>query len=112
MADATQQARETQQKSAELKARSVEEAYAHHGTPTPTQEECDLAKLGVALDEHQDDGSGPSPHIETVIERNSEAQKPAGGYQTRNHEPTKEKENQRPASSSQHPTTTREAPKS
>ena len=32
--------------------------------PTPTQEECDLAKLGVPI-ELADDGSGPDPHAES-----------------------------------------------
>jgi hypothetical protein len=86
MADATQQLREQQAKGAEDKKKSVAEAFAHQGKPTPTQEECDLAKLGVPLDEHEDDGSGPSPQFRTVIERQSEPAKPAGDagkYQTR-----------------------------
>ena len=84
MTDATAQAKATQTKNAEAKQKSVEEAYAHMGTPTPTQEENDLAALGVPFDEHADDGSGPSPQFKMTIERNSEAQKPAGGgYQTR-----------------------------
>src|SRR5262245_542660 len=29
------------------------------GKPTPTQEENDLARLGVSLENHEDDGSGP-----------------------------------------------------
>jgi hypothetical protein len=92
MADATAQAKEQQAKGAEAKAKSVEEAYAHQGKPTPTQEECDLAKLGVALEEHEDDGSGPSPQIKTVITRQSEAKKPegSGNYQTRTATPARE----------------------
>lgn len=48
--------------------------------PTPTQEENDLAKLGVAVDEKEDDGSG-----ETVIEKRIVANQPLGphGYETR-----------------------------
>jgi hypothetical protein len=48
--------------------------------PTPTQEENDLAKLGIAVDEKEDDGSG-----ETIIERTIVANKPLGpgGYETR-----------------------------
>jgi hypothetical protein len=29
------------------------------GNPTPTQEECDLAKLGASPRHHKEDGSGP-----------------------------------------------------
>jgi hypothetical protein len=48
--------------------------------PTPTQEECDLAKLGIAVEEKQADGSGP-----TVITKNVVANEPMGahGYETR-----------------------------
>lgn len=83
--DATAHAKEVQAESAKQKQKSVEEAYAHQGTPTPTQEENDLAALGVPFDEHADDGSGPSPQFKTVITRQAEA-KPSGGagYATRN----------------------------
>ena len=92
MADATAQATETQKKNAELKEKSVEAAYSHMGTPTPTQTECDLAALGAPLEEHADDGSGPSPEFRLVNvaetgdvkTRQSEAHKPgSGNYQTR-----------------------------
>ena len=33
------------------------EAKEHHGKPTPTPVEIDLARLGLALDTHEDDGS-------------------------------------------------------
>lgn len=48
--------------------------------PTPTQEENDLVRLGIAVDEKQDDGSGP-----TVITRSLVAGVPLGpgGYATR-----------------------------
>jgi hypothetical protein len=48
--------------------------------PTPTQEENDLAKLGIPVEEKQDDGSG-----ETVITRTVVANVPLGphGYETR-----------------------------
>jgi len=48
--------------------------------PTPTQEENDLAKLGVAVEEKQADGTGP-----TVITKNVTANEPLGahGYDTR-----------------------------
>lgn len=45
--------------------------------PTPTQEENDLARLGVHVDEKEDDGSGP-----TVITQNYVANVPLG-YDTR-----------------------------
>ena len=90
MADAEAQAKETVAKSNEVKAHQVEQAY-RPSTPTPTQEENDLAALGVHTDEHADDGSGPSPQFEMVNvahdkkTKQSEANKPSGGsYQTRN----------------------------
>jgi hypothetical protein len=88
MADAEAQAKEQVAKSNEVKAKQVEQAYSHGGTPTPTQEENDLAALGVHTDEHADDGSGPSPQFELVntahTKKQTEASKPAGGnYQTR-----------------------------
>jgi hypothetical protein len=47
--------------------------------PTPTQEENDLAKLGIAVDDKQDDGSGP-----TVITKNFVANVPLGTtYETK-----------------------------
>ena len=94
--EATAQAKEQATKSAEAKAKSVEEAYAHHGTPTPTQEECDLAALGAPPDKHADDGSGPSPEFTMVNTANkqSEASKPSGGYQTRAAAPASTKDHQ------------------
>src|SRR3954470_15174630 len=90
MADAEAQAREQLAKSNEVKAKIVEEAYGHGGTPTPTQEENDLAALGVHTDEHEDDGSGPSPEFKLVNTasanhrtKQSDASKPASNYQTR-----------------------------
>jgi len=50
--------------------------------PTPTQEENDLARLGVHVDEKEDDGSGP-----TVITQNYVANVPLG-YDTRSMLPT------------------------
>ena len=48
--------------------------------PTPTQEENDLAKLGIHVDPKADDKSGP-----TIIERSIVANEPLphGGYDTR-----------------------------
>ena len=56
--------------------------------PTPTQEENDLAAMGLHLGEHEDDGSGPDPNV--PASKQSEA-KPAakGGYQTRTATPTR-----------------------
>lgn len=54
------------------------------GRPTPTQEECDASKAGVAIWEHEDDGSGPEIHP-LLAHRSMGAApaKPAGSYQTR-----------------------------
>jgi hypothetical protein len=49
------------------------------GKPTPTQDENDLHALGAYFHEHEADGSGPDPHQTKQIEAN----KPSGGYQTR-----------------------------
>jgi hypothetical protein len=43
--------------------------------PTPTQEENDLARLGIHVEEKQDDGSGP-----TVITRTTVANVPLGAH--------------------------------
>ena len=56
--------------------------------PTPTQEENDLAASGVHIEEHEADGSGPDPNSPEAREaktkdKHLEADKPAGGYQTR-----------------------------
>jgi hypothetical protein len=56
--------------------------------PTPTQEENDLARLGVQVDEKEPDGSGP-----TIITRTIVANTPLG-YDTRSVE-AKESERQR-----------------
>jgi hypothetical protein len=90
--DATAHAKETQKKGAEQKEKIVAEAYGHQGKPTPTQEENDLAALGVPLETHEDDGSGPSPEVALTVTRQSESEKPSGGnYQTRNLEPSRER---------------------
>jgi hypothetical protein len=56
--------------------------------PTPTQEENDLAAMGVPVAEHEDDGSGPDPNAPAPDAhghtKQMEAGKPrAGGYQTK-----------------------------
>jgi hypothetical protein len=40
------------------RAKAIEEG-APKGKPTPTQDENDLAALGVPVERHEDDGSGP-----------------------------------------------------
>jgi hypothetical protein len=87
--DALAVAKERLAKEKEAADKSTAEASEQlsKGKPTPTQEENDLAKLGAALDEHEDDGSGPSPTYHTV--RTVEADKPAGGYQTRQATPAR-----------------------
>jgi hypothetical protein len=48
------------------------------GKPTPTQDENDRGALGEHVVEKEDDGSGPD-----YAQRVLEAQRPGGGYQTR-----------------------------
>jgi hypothetical protein len=76
-------AQEAIQKEREQRAKNIAEAEKRYGTPTPTQEENDLAALGVAVTEHQDDGSGPEPKVN--LTRQVEAEKPAGGQYTTRH---------------------------
>jgi len=53
----------------EAQTRSNEEAMKRMDAsqPTPTQEENDLAKLGVAVEDKQPDGSGPTVIRNTVV---------------------------------------------
>ena len=51
--------------------------------PTPTQEENDLAALGAHITEHEDDGSGPEPHVRTRALEAKPAAGASGAYQTR-----------------------------
>jgi len=68
------------------------------GQPTPTQEENDLAKLGVAVPEKEDDGTGPERRPgeskedakaradkegTTIEKRESKPAAQSSGYQTR-----------------------------
>jgi hypothetical protein len=90
MTDVNAEAKEKQAKSAEDKAKAVEDAYANQGTPTPTQEENDIVALGGSVDPHADDGSGPSPEMKMTT-RQSEPSKPSGGgYSTRAAAPARE----------------------
>jgi hypothetical protein len=50
------------QEQRDARQKENEEAPVGKGKPTPTQDELDLHMLGVALEKHEDDGSGPSPH--------------------------------------------------
>jgi len=68
-------------RSKEIRARGdAEYAERMKGKPTPTQEENDRHALGETITEHEDDGSGPDPFLQT---RHMEAGKPAAPYQTR-----------------------------
>ena len=53
----------------EERAVANEEAMARMDSsqPTPTQEENDLARLGVQVDEKEPDGSGPTVITKTVV---------------------------------------------
>jgi hypothetical protein len=79
---AQEEARKAMQEQREERAKLTAEAVSRMEStqPTPTQEENDLAKLGIAVDEKEDDGSG-----ETVIEKRIVANQPLGpgGYETR-----------------------------
>lgn len=95
-----QQAKEQQKKGAETKQRSVEEAYSNQGKPTPTQEENDLAALGVPFETHEEDGSGPEPELRIVRTKQSEPGKPSGAtYATRSASTEAKKEPTHPSGS-------------
>lgn len=94
-------ARKLVKEGAEQKAKSVEEANARLTVkPTPSQEENDLAKVGVPIEQHEDDGSGPDPHDPHAQQHKKQSEagrKPGGGdYTTRSAQPQQPK----PASSS------------
>jgi len=57
------------QKRREAQTKANEEAMARmeSSQPTPTQEENDLAKLGVAVEDKQPDGAGPTVIRTTVV---------------------------------------------
>jgi hypothetical protein len=54
--------RDERKKANEAAMKRMEESQ-----PTPTQEECDLAKLGVVVEEKEDDKSGPTVITSTVV---------------------------------------------
>ena len=75
-------------KAAREKAGADRAKTASETKPTPTQEENDLAAMGVPVTEHEDDGSGPDPNVPQAKDaphnKQMEAAKPkAGGYQTK-----------------------------
>jgi len=85
MSEQNEAAKKALEKEREASNQSRKDAQERlsQGKPTPTQEENDLAKLGHHFTEHEDDGSGPEPHLAQRT-RSMEA-KPgsSGGYQTR-----------------------------
>ena len=90
MADANAQAKEQVKAGTEAKEKSVEEATKRlNAKPTPTQEENDLAKMGVPIETHEDDGSGPDPHDQHAKIKQAEPnRKPSGDYSTRSSGPS------------------------
>jgi hypothetical protein len=63
--------------------KAVEKSLADYkertkGRPTPTQEECDLAKLGAPVEHKQESGAGPDPRATRQMESGA-----GGAYQTR-----------------------------
>jgi hypothetical protein len=79
---AQDESRKAMEEQREERKKLTEEAMKRmsESQPTPTQEENDLAKLGIQVEEKQDDKSG-----ETVITRTVVANVPLGphGYETR-----------------------------
>jgi hypothetical protein len=77
------------EKAAREKASKETAKTAGEAKPTPTQEENDLAALGVHVDEHEADGSPPDAHVPpdvygtTPHNKKLEADRPSGGYTTR-----------------------------
>jgi hypothetical protein len=76
---ARENARRQLERDHEATERTRQEARERlRGKPTPTQEENDRFALGDHVTEKEDDGSGPD-----YAQRVLEAQRPGGGYQTR-----------------------------
>jgi hypothetical protein len=89
--DQTAAAKEVLAKQAEERKKSNDEANKRmeSSTPTPTQEECDLARLGAPPEKLADDGSGPEPKVvltHRVVEP-SEGKPAQAGYATRQVKP-------------------------
>lgn len=68
-------------KEREERQKATAEREKHRGTPTPTQEEIDLIKLGHHV-ELANDGSGPDPNEKLNTVRHIGG-KPPGEYNTR-----------------------------
>ena len=62
--DREQAAKQQMEKAAEARKASQDKAVKmmEQSKPTPTQEENDLARMGVDVVEKEDDGSGQDPH--------------------------------------------------
>jgi hypothetical protein len=74
---ATAEAKKVLADDKEVRAKQdAQRAVMAKAKPTPTQEECDLAALGVHVEEHEEDGS-------PLEKKELDAKKPAGSYQTR-----------------------------
>lgn len=76
------------EKAAREKASKETAKTAGEAKPTPTQEENDLAALGVHVAEHEPDGSPPDVHVPPDVygsaqNKKLEADRPSGGYTTR-----------------------------
>lgn len=88
MTDANENAKAILEHEREASEKSRKEAFERmtKGKPTPTQDENDRFAMGEHIHEHEDDGSGPDPHIVT---RQVEAKRPgaSGSYQTRSVRP-------------------------
>jgi hypothetical protein len=76
-------ARKALQEQREERAKVTAEAVKRTDStqPTPTQEENDLARLGIFVDQKEDDGSGEN----VIVEKRIVAGQPLGphGYETR-----------------------------
>ncbi len=72
------------EKQAREKAHTEQREAASGVKPTPTQEECDLAALGVHVIEHEPDGSPDPNEAQTKQVEGSKR----GSYQTRTAAPT------------------------
>ena len=67
----------------ERKKQEEQRAAMAKGKPTPTQEENDLARLGVPIDEHEDDGSMKESDMRHTRAMEPTTGRPSAGYQTR-----------------------------
>ena len=86
-------AKEQVAKEAEARKKAGEELAKRmeNAKPTPTQEENDLARLGVDVPNKQDDGSGPEVHFVVQKVITGEDKPAAASYQTRQLPPQQQK---------------------